>query len=220
MTHLEYSKLIVAIPKGHLPGELLYILDALNFTQEHSKCYTRSLSGFTCKYFKVQDIPALVADGVADVGFAYGEWIVEHQADVFPLLTFDFYHVSIEAITANFHGDVDNLASLAQKLAPEPLRVCSPYEHIARTYLQAQNIDFVLRKIYGSAEAYPPECADLIIDCVETGETAHANNLKVIDKLFHCNAHFIANTSLYHKRKEEMLAITQDIQNARLLMSH
>lgn len=67
-------------------------------------------------------------------------------------------------------------------------------------------------KLYGSIELAPlVGLADVIVDIVETGSTMKQNGLKVIETIMESSAYLIANKNSFIEKKEEIIALYQEI---------
>jgi ATP phosphoribosyltransferase len=67
---------------------------------------------------------------------------------------------------------------------PRPLVVATEYPNVAERWMMARGLAHVVLRSHGSTEAYLPDIADVIIDCVETGATLAANGLVGVEELF------------------------------------
>ncbi len=150
------------------------------------------------KLMKPQNIPKLVELGSHDVGFTGKDWILETGSDVHEVMDFGFDPVRI-VVAVPEEADLDSLKR--QKIV-----VASEYEHIARSFLDAQGYEYVLLKTFGATEVFPPDDADMIIDNTSTGRTLQEHNLKIIHTVLESSTRFIANrTALEDPRKAERI---------------
>ncbi|MFL5844284.1 MAG: ATP phosphoribosyltransferase [Solirubrobacteraceae bacterium] len=173
----------IALPVGRLLCHTLRLLETLHIAApvaplRRTSCPQRT---WTIHLLKVQDIPSLVADGAIDVAVAADEWILETGATV-----------DITATLGWLPGRICLLAQAAARPADEP-RVATPYPQIARRALAATHPHLHIRAIHGSAEAYPPDLADLVVDYVETGAAAATHHLQTIQTLHTCGVSVITS---------------------------
>jgi ATP phosphoribosyltransferase len=54
----------------------------------------------------------------------------------------------------------------------------------------------VVLRSHGTTEAYLPDIADVIVDCVETGATLAANGLVVVEELFDSTTWLVVHKGL------------------------
>lgn len=144
------------------------------------------------KILRAQDIPKLVEMGSFDLGLTGEEWVIEYDSQVVLLQKLGYVKVVMCAIVSN-NCEAKNIHEFARIFNRKKIRAASPYENITRRYLEKHELQYAFFKCHGSTEAYPPEDADMVIDCVETGNTLIKNELKLIDTIMTCSAVLIAN---------------------------
>jgi ATP phosphoribosyltransferase len=178
------AEIRVGLPKGRLLPFSQRVLDQLRLDRDSELTYRIVGGGLTVWLLKVCDIPRLVAAGALDVGLAPTEWVEETGASCRRLTESAGYEVRVSLLaTAGWKGRVRDL---------ERLRVATEYPNIARRHLAGRADKLSVVEVHGSAEAFPPELADVVMDCVETGATAERHGLVEIERLFDCNLHVIA----------------------------
>src|SRR3989339_508905 len=74
-----------------------------------------------------------------------------------------------------------------------PLIIATEYESLAARWAFEKGLSHITVQTHGSTEAYAPEHADIIFDCVETGVTMKANNLVIVDEILDSTTHLVAN---------------------------
>jgi ATP phosphoribosyltransferase len=175
----------LALPKGRLLEQSRQVLARLGVSELSSRRYRyETPSGTLVRLVKMQDVPLLVASGVIDLGVAPDEWIEESGVAVARLARLGWYRARI-AVAAPAGADARPAARRG------PLRVATEYPALARRLLPPSPAGYRVCRVSGSAEAFPPEHADLIVDCVETGETLGANGLVEVATLLECDVHLI-----------------------------
>jgi ATP phosphoribosyltransferase len=189
----------LAIPKGRFCNYLQHTLVELGIDLVDTINYSRYIyPDLICKFVKMQDIPLLLHKGIFDMGFACDEWIAENDVDLVKLIEFNTYNVNIAAITSASYYEVETIDDLVNKFAGQPLAIVSEYENISTNYLNRLGLEYSLLKVSGSCESYIPEFAQMIIDCVESGKTIKANNLKIIQEIMCCKLYLVANKEYYN----------------------
>jgi ATP phosphoribosyltransferase len=161
--------------------------------------YTLYRDSIVAKLLKPRDIPSLVDAGTMDAGFVADEWGLECEANVVNLVEIPNYHVRIATIVEQ-GAIAPSLSALAASVGERrQLQVASEFPRLTRRSLKSLGIHrHELRAISGSAEAYAPELADVIVDCVESGATVKANGLKFLEVICQCEVHFVANRGYWN----------------------
>lgn len=153
---------------------------------------TRKADGITYIKVKGKDIPAYVANGLADIGLT-GTDVCEEQmpgpedSNLFyqaigePMCTFNVL------LPANKMGE---LTARLTNLETKPVRAVTSYPRfllrcIQRAKAAGRPLNLTLEqfKPSGSVEALPGWITEAAVDIVETGETAVANGLDIGPKL-------------------------------------
>lgn len=185
----------IAIPKGRLLEGVLKFLNAAGITidRKSDRCYTLETSEPTVtemKIVKARAVPQLVALKEFDLGFCGLDLIrdSDYREDLMPMLDLDRNPVRI--IVAAHHTRADILTNRPQR----PVRIASEYMRLTAEWGMNKQMPHVPYNTFGSTEGFVPRHADLIIDCVETGDTLHANGLVILEELFCSTTHAVANT--------------------------
>ncbi|STZ01189.1 ATP phosphoribosyltransferase [Moraxella lacunata] len=137
------------------------------------------------------DIPALVFDGVADLGFV-GENVLEEceldrasrgQAVSFKklkVLDFGECRLSLAVPKDTEYRGLDSLAGQ---------RIATSYPNLLKRYMNNQGVPFKNCLLTGSVEVAPSAgIASAICDLVSSGATLEANGLKEVDVIFRSKA--------------------------------
>jgi len=141
-------------------------------------------------FLRDDDIPQYVADGVADIGIA-GENVVlekDRQVGITERLGFARCRLSI-AVPRN--ADRGDIASLQGK------KIATSYPRLLRRYLDAQCITAEIHEISGSVEIAPGiGLADAICDLVSSGSTLFLNGLRETEVVLRSEAVLISSHAL------------------------
>jgi ATP phosphoribosyltransferase len=143
--------------------------------------------GFVVHLVRIQDIPTLVGSGTVHAGVSGDEWIEETRADVTKLAQLGWYRARICLVVHPDHAAAHALHGG---------RIATEYPEIARRFLRQAGYDGSVMSIYGAAEAYLPDLADAVIDCVETGESIRRHGLRVEFDLLDCDVQIIASPGI------------------------
>lgn len=184
----------IALPKGRL-GDKVYALlagigyDCAEFLTNNRKLVIESEENGV-RYFLVKpsDVAIYVERGVADVGVAGKDVLIESGPDVYELLDLKLGCCRVAvAGPENYAPDNDST-----------LRVATKYVNIAKKYYASKHRDIEIIKLNGSIELAPIlGLSDVIVDIVETGSTLRENNLRVFSDIMDISARLIANKSSY-----------------------
>ena len=184
----------VALPKGRL-GEKAYDIMARAGYEcpsllEPNRKLTFENPATGVRYFwaKPSDVPIYVERGVADVGIAGKDILLEYEPEVYELLDLNIGKCRMcVAGPADFRDNPSRT-----------LRVATKFPHIAKTYYSARGREISIIKLNGSIEIAPIlGLSDVIVDIVETGSTLLENDLAPLQEIFPISARFIANTASY-----------------------
>jgi ATP phosphoribosyltransferase len=163
------------------------------------------------KVLKPQNIVEMLMLGSRDVGFAGADWVRELSADVVEVLDTGLDTVQIVA-AAPVGMMVDGLNRHAV--------VASEYEQLARTWISARKLDATFVRSYGATEVFPPEDADIVVDCTATGATLRANGLGIIDTLLRSSTRLYASPAAWseptkRRRIEDLALLLASVLEAR-----
>ena len=71
------------------------------------------------------------------------------------------------------------------KWPKRPLLIATEYPRIAEKWAYSKNLSHTILMTYGSTEAFAGGIADIIVDCVDTGQTLKANGIQIVDTIMH-----------------------------------
>jgi ATP phosphoribosyltransferase len=158
----------VALPRGDLRGALAEQLAAAGFVAEGyaegSRSYRFAVAGrpeIVVRVFSERDIPIQVALGQYDLGITRGAWVDELLAryahnSIVPLRAFDLGAQRIVAAAA----PGATLPALAQGV----VRAATEYPNLATRFLNHLRVPaYRVLEVWGEAEAWPPDDADLAV---------------------------------------------------------
>lgn len=210
------DQLRLGLPKGRMEGGVLALLADAGIQVTPSERSYRpgiSLPDTETKTLKPQNIVEMLALGSRDVGFAGADWVCEMNADVVQLLDTGLDPVVVVAAApATLLQDGD--------LPDRRLVVASEYERLTRAWIERRNLQAAFVRSYGATEVFPPEDADVIVDCSATGNTLRANGLMVLDKLTRSSTRLYANpqamdTPSKRSRIEDLCLVLTSVLEAR-----
>lgn len=195
----------LAIPnRGRLHQDGLRLVhQALGLQPSHPRqlIFGSPDSGVEVVCVRSTDIPWLLCQRVVDLGLTGNDYVLEsgfdnHLSEVVDL------EICPGALCM-LVGNQDECTFPAN--LPADVVVASQYPNITERLLRPQHPDFCLLKIDGGAEAYPTlGLARSILDVVASGETAAANNLRVIQTYHSTSARLYQDAALPANKSREV----------------
>ena len=216
MDNNDYVKL--ALPKGKLlPATSCFLKEVeLGFDNynEETRIYrlsSSSISNLTAKIFQEKDIPVQVAIGNYDFGICGLDWIEElltryPASNLIKVANLEYDKASLYLAA----GQSENMADITElNRRPVVWRIATEYPNLAEAVcLDLRLKMFKVFPVWGSAEAYPPENAELIVIRAQDEEEVTAKNLHVLKKLFTSSAFLIANReSMQNKNISDIVSL-------------
>jgi ATP phosphoribosyltransferase len=211
------SKIIIAIPRGRIIGELKKILMKTTFAPEAEMFDDKSRKlSFLSKnkdvnFIKVRafDACTFVAFGAAQIGIA-GE-------DVIKEFDYSEIYAPLELNIGHCRLSVAALKTLLKKEDPETwsnIRVATKYPNISKMYFANKGIQVEAIKLNGSMELAPSlNMCRRIVDLVSTGATLKANGLKEIDEIMKIQSKLIINRSAFKTNNKMIQSIMDEFKS-------
>lgn len=196
--YLLVMKLKIAIQKsGRLYEESLRLLKDCGIQVSNGNKLRTESGNFPLEiyFLRDDDIPQYVEDGVADVGIAGENVVLEKrkQVEVREKLGFGKCRLSI-AVGRNQEYSLPWLNGK---------RIATSYPVLLRQYLDEQLVDAEIHEISGSVEIAPGiGLADAICDLVSSGSTLLSNGLREVETILQSEAVLIGNPSLGEETQE------------------
>src|SRR3954471_10545968 len=188
------TKLRIAVQKsGRLYEESVKLLGECGIDLRNVKDRLRTESdNFPLEvfFFRDDDIPQYVEDGVADVGIVGENVLFEKNKhiEIVEELGFGKCRLAI-AVPRNQH--YEGITSLHGK------RIATSYPFLVTSYLKQYNIEADIHEISGSVEIAPGiGLADVVADLVSSGSTLFMNGLKEVETILESQAVLIRNNGL------------------------
>lgn len=141
-------------------------------------------------FFRDDDIPQYVEDGVADIGIVGENIVLEKARQVKEVekLGFGRCRLSVAVPKGKNYSSVSDLSGL---------RIATSYPVLVKSFLDKNKISAEIHEISGSVEIAPGiGLADAICDLVSSGSTLFSNGLKETEVILRSEAVLIANKSL------------------------
>ncbi|WP_430508282.1 ATP phosphoribosyltransferase [Rossellomorea marisflavi] len=143
---------------------------------------------------KPMDVPTYVEHGVADLGIAGKDVMLEEERDVYELLD-----LRISDCYLAVAGLPDTKMS---EVAP---KIATKYPNVASSYFREQGEQVEIIKLNGSIELAPLiGLADRIVDIVSTGRTLKENGLVEFETIVDITSRLIVNPVSYRMKDEKI----------------
>ena len=200
----------IALPKGRLGDKVLAQFEAAGYACPEIHTPSRKLVFSTDEvsyfYVKPSDVPIYVERGVADIGVAGSDILMEYEPDVYSLLDLGIGKCRIcVAAKDDFEDDYSR-----------PLRVATKFRNVASKYYASLGRTIDIIKLNGSIELAPIlGLSDVIVDIVETGTTLKENGLVVKQEIAPVSARLIANKTAFKFNSKQITELQQKLQAQR-----
>ncbi len=200
-----------ALAKGRLADESAELLEKCGVDTSVLKEDTRKLvlTSADGKYgfflVKPTDVPTYVEAGVADVGIAGKDTLMEQDKDLYEML--DLKLGECRLCLAGYPDRKDALTN-------PHLRVATKYVNTAKKVFSERGEDVEIIHLNGSIELAPVTgLADVIFDIVQTGSTLKANGLVVLEDVFdHITARLVVNKVSLKTKAAEILPLIRKLR--------
>ncbi|MEC1165932.1 ATP phosphoribosyltransferase [Bacillus paralicheniformis] len=190
------KELTIAMPKGRIFEEAADMLRKAGYQLPEEFDDSRKLiiqmpeENLRFILAKPMDVTTYVEHGVADVGIAGKDVLLEEERDVYEVLDLNISKCRLA---------VAGLAeTAADSVAP---RVATKYPNVASSYFREQGEQVEIIKLNGSIELAPLiGLAGRIVDIVSTGQTLRENGLVETEKICDITSRFIVNPVSYRMK--------------------
>jgi ATP phosphoribosyltransferase len=194
------DQLTIAMPKGRIFNEAAELLRNAGFELPPEFDDSRKLiidvenENFRFILAKPMDVATYVEHGVADLGIAGKDVLLEEERDVYELLDLKISscYLAVAGLPDTKMNDV----------AP---KIATKYPNIAAAYFREQGEQVEIIKLNGSIELAPLiGLADRIVDIVSTGRTLKENGLVEYETITTVTSRLIVNPVSYRIKDERI----------------
>lgn len=200
--------LTIAMPKGRIFEEAYELLVKAGYDLPKELDDSRKLiveapnENIRFILSKPMDVPAYVEHGVADIGIAGKDVMLEHERDVYELLDLGISRCYIA--TAGMPDTPMN------EVTP---RVATKYPKVASQYYRGKGEQVEIIELNGSIELAPMiGLADRIVDIVSTGKTLKENGLVEYEKIVDITSRLIANPVSYRLKQQRITELVEKLR--------
>jgi ATP phosphoribosyltransferase len=200
----------IALPKGRLLKDTAVLTQKagweLSDYSEEARYYHLNSARFpnlSAKIFHEKDIPIQVAMGSYDLGICGLDWIKELMVK-YPaselIMVNDLGYADISLfLAASSNSEFDTLE--AAKNCSRVIRIASEYPNLAESAaLNCRFKRFNIFPLWGAAESYPPENADLVLLSGKSDQEFALSNLVPIASVLESRAYLIANKTSWESK--------------------
>ena len=202
------NELTIAMPKGRIFEEAYQMLLEAGFNLPEEVEMSRKLmieipeEKIRFILSKPMDVPVYVEHGVADIGIAGKDVLLEQQREVHELLDLKISNCYIAS------AGLQN-ASM-NEIAP---RIATKYPNIAMKYYKGIGEQVEIIELNGSIELAPMiGLADRIVDIVSTGRTLKENGLVEYEFITAVSSRLIANPVSYRMKGERIIDLVRRLK--------
>jgi len=197
---MKGNRLTIAVPKGRIMEEAIEIWRKAGLPVPEDIEETRKLILTTENgevewiLSKPMDVPTYVEYGVADIGIAGKDVLMESGREVYELLDLKISQCRL------------SVAGLPDK-EPKGImtRIASKYPRVAEKYFREQGKQVEVIELHGSVELGPiVGLSDRIVDIVSTGRTLEENGLVEYETIEEISTRLIANQVSYRMKQSEI----------------
>ncbi|MFF2446896.1 ATP phosphoribosyltransferase [Neobacillus sp. NPDC058068] len=190
------NNLTIAMPKGRIFEEAVELLRKAGYKLPPEFDDSRKLiieaaeEGLRFILAKPMDVATYVEHGVADVGIAGKDVLLEEERDVYELLNLKISpcYLAVAGLPNTQMNEV----------AP---RVATKYPNVAEAYFRAQGEQVEIIHLNGSIELAPLiGLSDRIVDIVSTGRTLKENGLVEYERIVDVTSRLIVNPVSYRMK--------------------
>lgn len=190
----------VAMPKGRILEEATKLMKRAGYSLPDELRESRKLifeipdEKLRLILAKPMDVTTYVEHGVADVGIAGKDVLLEEERDVYEVLDLKISpcHLAVAGLPNGTISDV----------AP---KVATKYPNVASKYFREQGEQVEIIQLNGSIELAPLiGLAERIVDIVSTGRTLLENGLVELEQIADITSRFIVNPVSYRLKDSKI----------------
>ncbi len=195
----------IALPKGRLLRKTAAMLQRAEWRLDdyHSRTgfyrpSSQKFPGLLVRVFHEKDIPIQIAMGNYDLGICCLDWIEELLVK----------YPSSDVVKVQDLGYGDGSLYAASALSPKelrrngaPVRIASEYPNLAESFALRERLNrFSIFPVWGAAEVYPPENADIALLAARSPADMNGYGIVSLSKILEFSAFLIASRSSWESK--------------------
>ena len=204
------NPLKIALPKGRLLDETTALLQSIGWElsryRDGDRFYhlkSQKFPALSVKVFQEKDIPIQVAVGNYDLGICGRDWVeellVKYPSSALVKVGSLGYGGGVLYIVASSSETASTLEELQAKRGI--IRIASEYPNQAEAFaLRVRLKRFSIFPLWGAAEVYPPENADLALICGKEGNESFNHELVPVTRVRGFSAILIVNKNSWEEK--------------------
>jgi ATP phosphoribosyltransferase len=206
----------LAMPKGRLLRKTAAMLHRAGWgvDEYHAKAgfyrpRSQKFPDVLLRVFQEKDIPIQIAMGNYDLGICCLDWIEEllvkyPSSDVVKVQNLSYGEGALYLASV--------LSSQEMQRNGAPVRIASEYPNLAESFvLQKRLTRFSIFSVWGAAEVYPPENADMVLLAASSAADLNSNGFVSLNKVLDFSAFLIANRNSL--RSKNLDSIVESIRS-------
>ncbi|WP_066648032.1 ATP phosphoribosyltransferase [Christensenella timonensis] len=185
-------ELTIALAKGRLAKFAIELFSKCGIDTAELEEDTRKLVVYDKKnelrfiLVKPTDVPVYVYRGVADIGIAGKDTLLEAGLPLYEML--DLKCGKCKMCVAGYAEKQND------RITSTITRVATKYPRVAKMYYNEKGEDIEIIKLNGSIELAPIlDLSDVIVDIVESGTTIRENGLAILEDVCDISARLVVN---------------------------
>lgn len=201
----------LALPKGEIQADTLKVLQNIGLELQGYDNKSRSyrprilpLPQATAKVFSEKDVPIQVAVGNYQLGICGADWIEELKikypaTSLSAMINLGFGQKKVWACVSEF-SELRSVRDLAMRFDTKVVRIVTEYPNLAEMFAFRSRLKaFKIFPVWGAAEAYPPEDAELAIVSAFSRNELTSLHLFPIEEILASSVSLIVNTNCFEK---------------------
>lgn len=206
--------LTIALAKGRLAKFAIDLFDKCGIDTTELRQDTRKLvmydrgNDIRFIFVKPADVPVYVYHGVADIGIAGKDTLLEAGLPLYEMLDLGFAACKI---------CVAGYLNKKEKITSGLTRVATKYPRVAKMYYDDKGEDIEIIKLNGSIELAPIlDLSDVIVDIVESGNTIRENGLTILEDVCDVSARLVVNQVSLKTKQDVVKPLIEGLREALL----
>ncbi len=200
----------LALPKGRLLRRTAAMLQKAEWglDEYHSKTgfyrpHSQKFPDVLLRVFHEKDIPIQIAMGNYDLGICCLDWVEELLAkypssDVVKVQDLGFGGGALYAASTLSEGELRRNGT--------PVSIASEYPNLAESFALKKRLSrFSIFSVWGAAEVYPPENADMVLLAARSGSDLAGYGIVSVSKVLDFSAFLIANRKSLKSKNLDMI---------------